>query len=79
MSRCLCVVGGETLYFTHVKLKFGFFFAPKLLLSRLFVLVLITALGAATKTPLAFMRLMKVSDDERGAALLLRGCVCVAV
>ena len=29
MSRCLCVVGGETLYFTHVKLKFGFFFCPQ--------------------------------------------------
>lgn len=44
--------------------------APEPLLSYLFVLLLITALRAATKTPLAFMRLMKVSADGNGAALL---------
>lgn len=44
-------------------------FAPQPLLSRLFVPALITALRAATKTPLAFMRLMKVSADGSGAAL----------
>lgn len=71
MSRCPCVVGGKTLPFTDLKLKF--FRPPEPLLSRWFVLLLISALRAATKTPLAFMRLMKVS--ERGAVLLQ--CVCV--
>lgn len=46
------------------------FFSPKTLLSHLFVFVLITALRAATETLLAFMRLMKVSADGNGAALL---------
>lgn len=42
-------------------------FIPETLLSHLFVFVLITALRAATETPLAFMRLMKVSADGSGA------------
>lgn len=71
----VCCGRGNAVF--HQRKVFFFFFLPSTLLSRLFVLVLITALRAATETPLAFMRLMKVSDDESGAALLL--CVCVRV
>lgn len=48
-------------------------FRPETLLSHLFVFALINALRAATKTPAAFIRLMKVSADGAGAVLL---CVC---
>lgn len=74
VSVCVCVVGGKTLYFTDVKLEFLPLLPPQPLLSRLFVPALITALRAAKKTPLAFMRLMKVSADGSGAAL--PPCVC---
>lgn len=64
-----CVGGGDEMCSTDAELQ-SQPPPPKTLLSHLFVFVLITALRAATGTPLAFMRLMKVSADGNGAALL---------
>lgn len=47
----------------------GSSFSPETALSDLFAPVLIMALGAATGTPLAFMRLMKVGAGGNDAAL----------
>lgn len=67
MSHRLCAVGEEKRWISQM---YSSSFSPETLLSHLFVFVLITALRAATETPLAFMRLMKVSADGNGAVLL---------
>lgn len=73
-TACLRVAREKEMHFTDVKSSFS----PETLLSHLFVFVLITALRAATKTPLAFMRLMKVSADgkRRGAPPCAHAWLC---